>query len=117
MTTFSRVDLATRMMQDLGLISGEETLSASDYDFAVETVSSEVALLSGIGMPIWNGSDMSVPVEYLTPLSRRIGAAIAPAFGLMSPADAERVMTITEQNLRKLSSKPGTGEILQGEHF
>jgi hypothetical protein len=117
MTTYSRADLATRVLKDLGLIAAEETPSATDLDWASETVSTEVALLSGIGMPIWNGSDMSVPVEYLGSLSRRIGAAIAPSFGLMSPADAERTMLVTEQNLRKLAAVPATGSVQQAEYF
>jgi hypothetical protein len=117
MTTYSRADLATRVLKDLGLIAAEETPSATDLDWASETVSTEVALLSGIGMPIWNGSDMSVPVEYLGSLSRRIGAAIGPSFGLMSPADAERTMLVTEQNLRKLATVPATGTVQQAEYF
>lgn len=117
MTTYSQSDLATRVLKDLGLVAAEEDPSAPDLVWAIETLSAEVALLGAIGMPIWNGSDMAVPVEYLTPLSRRIGAAIAPSFGLMSIADAEKTMLITEQNLRKLSQQDGTGARQQAEYF
>jgi hypothetical protein len=115
--SFSLTDLATRVLKDLGLIAAEEVPSANDLSWAQETVSSEVALLGAIDMPIWNGSDLSVPIEYLTPLSLRIGARIAPSFGLMTPAQAVQAMQATEQDLRKLSMRPGTGVPQQNEHF
>ncbi len=68
MSSYSRSDLATRVLRDLGLIGGEEVPSAADLQWSAETVGSEVALLGSIGLPIWNGSDLSVPLE-LVPLS------------------------------------------------
>lgn len=104
MTTYSQSDLATRMLKDLGLIGAEEVPNAADLGWAQETVGSEVAMLGSIGLPIWNGSDMSVPVEYLAPLSRRIGLAVAPSFGLMDPATAQLAMREAERYLSVMAS-------------
>ncbi len=99
MTTYSKRDLATRVLKDLGLVGADEAVPADDQAWAEETVSAEVRLLAAIGLPIWNGSEMAVPEEYLTPLSRRIGLAIAPSFGLMSLADAQLAMREAERYL------------------
>jgi len=104
MTTYSQSDLATRVLKDLGLVGAEETPSATDLEWSQETVGSEVAMLGSIGLPIWNGSDMSVPLEYLTPLSRRIGLAVAPSFGLIDPASAQAAMREAERYLTVMAS-------------
>lgn len=107
MTTYSQSDLATRVLKDLGLLGAEEVPSAPDLEWSEETVGSEVAMLGSIGLPIWNGSDMSVPVEYLAPLSRRIGFAIAPSFGLMDAASAQMAMREAERYLTVMASPRG----------
>lgn len=104
MTTFSQSDLATRVLKDLGLIGAEETPSASDLEWAEETVSSEVAMLSTIGLPIWNGSDMAVPLEYLAPLSRRIGLALAPSYGMTDAVTAQMAMREAERYLTLMAA-------------
>ena len=108
MTTYSQSDLATRVLKDLGLIDAQETPSAADLAWAEETVSSEVAMLVVIGLPIWNGSDLSVPLEYLTPLSRRIGLAVAPSFGLMDAATAQIAMNEAERYLTIMAAPRAT---------
>lgn len=107
MTTYSQTDLATRVLKDLGLLGADEDLSAADLAWAIETVASEVAMLAAIGLPIWNGSDMAVPLEYLTILSRRIGLAIAPSFGLTDPASAQLAMRAAEQSLTIMAAPRG----------
>lgn len=115
MTTYSQSDLATRVLRDLNLIGAEEVPSASDLEWAEETVSSEVAMLASIGLPIWNGSDMSVPLEYLAPLSRRIGLAVAPSFGLMDQATALLAMREAERYLTVMASPRGVSpRLLRG---
>lgn len=108
MTTYSRSDLATRVGKDLGLLGAEETPSAADLEWLEETVSGEVAMLATIGLPIWNGSDMAVPLEYLTPLSRRIGLAVAPSYGLMDPAKALVAMGEAERYLTVMAAPRGS---------
>lgn len=103
MTTFSQTDLATRVLRDLGLVESEETPSDVDIAFALETIASETASMGVRGVPIMNGSDESIPLEYLTALSRRIGLAVAPAFGLITIADASRAIPEAESLLTELS--------------
>jgi hypothetical protein len=117
MTTYSTNELATRVLKDLGLIAAEEEPSAADLTWAAETVQSEVMMLNAKGIPIWNGSEVEVPQEYLTILSRRIGLAVGPSFGLMSVAEAEQAMPLAEANLRILGMTPGTGAVQTAEYF
>lgn len=117
MTTYTTNEMATRVLKDLGLIAAEEEPSAADLSFAVETVQSEVTMLNAKGIPVWNGSDVEVPQEYLTALSRRIGLAVGPSFGLMSIAEAEQAMPLAEANLRVLGMTPGTGATMEAEYF
>jgi hypothetical protein len=107
MTTYSHADLATRVMKDLGLVGADETPSAADQEWAEETVSAEVGLLTAIGLPIWNGSEMAVPQEYLTVLSRRIGLAVAPSYGLMDMATAQLAMREAERYLTIMAAPRG----------
>ena len=104
MTTYSKADLATRVLKDMGFVGADETASADDQSWAEETVGSEVQLLAAIGLPIWNGSEMAVPEEYLTVLSRRIGLAVAPSFGMMSMADAQLAMREAERYLTVMAA-------------
>lgn len=117
MTTYSRSDLATRVLKDMGLVGADEAPTADDQAFAEETVSAEVAMLSAIGMPIWQGSEMAVPELYLTILSRRIGLALAPSFGLSDIATATMAMREVERTLRQLAAKPATGSVVKPEYY
>ena len=111
MTTYSQTDLATRVLKDLGLVGAGETPSSDDLADVIEIVGSEVAMLASIGLPIWNGSDLSVPLEYLAPLSRRIGLAIAPAFGLTDPASAQLAMREAERYLTIMAAPRGASPL------
>lgn len=117
MTTYTTNELATRVLKDLGLVGAEETPSAADLAWAVETVQSEVMMLNAKGIPVWNGSEVDVPQEYLTLLSRRVGFAVAPSFGLMSTAEAELAMRQAEINLRIIGAVPATGAVMKAEYF
>jgi len=117
MTIYSKSDLATRVLRDLGLVGAEETPSAADIQWAEETISSEVASMAVRGIRVWNGNDTSVPVEYLTPLSRRIGLAVGPAFGLFTLAEAAVGIMGIEKELRQMSAKKPTGAVAKTEYF
>lgn len=112
MTTKTQTELATRLLRDLGLIGAEETPSAADLDFANETIESVVPMLAAIGVPIWNGSEAQVPLEYFVPLSKRLGLDVAPGFGLADPAEAEAAKGALERNLTLMANPrradPGT---------
>lgn len=107
MTSYNDTELATRTLRDLGLLGAEEDPSDADLQWAIETNSSEIAMLASTGIPIWNGSELSVPQEYLTLLSRRCGLAVAPSFGLMSMADAQSAMAEAERRLTMMASARG----------
>lgn len=117
MTVYSKSDLATRVLKDLGLVGAEETPSASDIQWAEETISSEVASMAVRGIRIWNGNDTSVPLEYFTPLSRRIGLALSPSFGLTDLATATLAITAVENELRQMSAKKPTGADAKTDYF
>ena len=117
MTTYTTAEMATRVLRDLGLVAAEETPSAADLTWATETVESEVMMMAAKGIPIWNGSTVAVPQEYLTLLSRRIGLALAPSFGLASIVDATNAMKAAEADLRILGMVQGTGTVLEAEYI
>lgn len=107
MTTYTLTDMATRVLKDLGLVGADETPSSVDLEWAKETVSAEVATMAALNLPIWNGSDVSVPIEYLTPLSRRVGLAVAPSYGLTDVATATNAMREAERVLTMLATPRG----------
>ncbi len=117
MTTYTRNELATRVLRDLGLVAAEETPSAADLSWADTTCEAEIGLLAAKGIPIWNGGDDSIPHEYLTVLSRRIGLAVAPSFGLTDVATATIAMQSAEADLRRIGSVASTGAVLEVEYY
>ncbi len=106
-TTYTQSDLATRVLRDLGLIGAEEVPSAFDYDFTVQSIEADIATMAAIGLPIWNGSEIEIPQNYLTPLSKRIGLSVAPAFGLMGTVEAEAAKPALERTLTILANPQG----------
>lgn len=107
MTTYTSTELATRVMHDLGLIGAEEDPSDADLQWVIETNNAEIAMLGTIGLPIWNGSSLSVPQEYLTVLSRYCGLAVAVSFGLMKMTEAEAARREYERKLTLMASPNG----------
>lgn len=117
MTTYTTQQLATRVMKDLNWIAAGETPSSDDLNWAVETCESEILMMAARGIPIWNGSEISIPQEYLTALSRRIGLALAPSIGLMDLASATQAIELAEINLLRLAQIGPTGAVMQGEYI
>lgn len=107
MPSYNENELATRTLRELGFVAAEETPSSADLNWAVETNASEIAMLSAIGIPIWNGSEIEVPQEYLTILARRCALAVAPSFGLMDLAKAQLAMREAERVLTMMASPQG----------
>jgi hypothetical protein len=107
MTDYTEDQFATRVLKDLGLVAAEETPSAADLEWAKETAGSEITMLSALNLPIWNGSELSIPQEYLTTLSRRVGLAVAPSFGLADMATAQMAMREAERSLTLLAAPRG----------
>lgn len=117
MTTHTKADLIKRVMRDLGLISAEEQPSAEDSALVEQSITSVASLLAAKGVKIWNGSDVVIPDEYLTPLSHRVAISVAPAFGLGTIADSLSAIREAERELRILSAKAATGSVAEAEYF
>lgn len=114
---FTLSELAVRVLKDLGLVAAEETPSAADLNWSSETCRSEIDLLAAKGISIWNGDEDSIPSEYLTTLSRRIGLAVAPSFGLTDIAAANAQILALEKDLRVLAAMPPTGAVANLDYF
>lgn len=117
MTSYTVTQLATRVLKDVGLIAAEETPSSTDLNWSIETCQAEIELMASKGIQIWDGSQYSIPLNYFTALSRRIGLAIAPSFGLADVATAANAIPLVETELRILGQKPATGEVQVAEYF
>lgn len=117
MTTYSRTDLALRVLRDLGLVAAEETPSQDDQTFAEETVASVYAELAARNISLPNGSDEALPQEHLVCVSKRIGLDVATAFGLISVSDAEMAKPVAERTLRELAMRRPTGQTAPADYF
>jgi hypothetical protein len=104
MTTYTETQFATRILKDLGIIGAEETPTSADLEWAKETAASEISLLAATGIPIWNGSEVTIPQEYLSTLSRRVCLAVAPSYGATDMATAQNAMREAERQLTVLAA-------------
>ena len=104
MTTYTEDQFATRVLKDLGIIGAEETPSSADLEWAKETAASEISLLAATGIPIWNGSEVAIPQEYLSTLSRRVCLAVAPSYGSTDMVAAQNAMREAERSLTILAA-------------
>lgn len=114
---FTETELATRVLRDLSLYGPDETPSDDDIQDTMQIIESEIAAMAVRNLPIWNGSEVSVPTEYLTALSRRLGLAVGPTFGTFTLVEAAVGIEPAEHYLRQLSVKAATGEPAAAEYF
>ncbi len=117
MTTYTKSDMAIRILRDTGLVGAEETPSAADLVFAEETLSSEFDLMAAKGLAIWDGSENEIPNSYYTTLSRRVALVLAPSFGLGTLVDSSNAIPLVERDLRIISSIPATGNDAQNDYY
>lgn len=117
MTTYSQSDLATRVLKDLGLVAPDETPASAILNDAIEVINSEIDNMAIRGMAIPNGSETAVPRAYLSALSRRLGLAVGPAFGLFSMMEAAVGIEPAERLLRQLTAQPATGSVAEANYF
>lgn len=117
MTTYSKSDLATRVLRDLGIADAREDADADDIAWVEETISSVIMQLQTENIFVWDGSDEIVPQEYLVQLSKRIGLDVGPSFGLFSIAQAEVAKKEANNTLRKMNAKPATGSTVDVDYF
>lgn len=116
MTDYTIEELATRVLKDLGLVASDETPSSEDLNDTIEIINSETASMSVRGIAIWGGLTDSIPQEYLSPLSRRLGLSVAPSFG-MAVENAVNAIEMAERYLRQISAKPADGSVVSTEYF
>lgn len=116
MTTYTQTQLATRVLKDLGLVGADETPSSSDQEWAEQTVQAELSLLAGKGINIMNSED-EIDQAYFTTISRRIGLAVAPSFGLSDVATATLAMPAVENDLRIIGAVQPTYAVAENDHF
>lgn len=114
---YTQTQLATRVLRDLGLYGPDETPTDDDMQDAFEVIASEVAGMAVRNLPIWNGSDVAVPTEYLTALSRRLGLAVGVSFGVFTMIEAVAGIEPSERYLRQLSAKSPTYEPAESTAF
>jgi hypothetical protein len=105
MTTYTKAQLATRLLRDLGLLGADETASSVDMDWAEETIDATFA------------STDAIPDENLVLLSQRIGLDVAPSFGLMSTAEAVSAKPLLEADLRSIATILPTGGTAEATYF
>lgn len=117
MTTYSKSDLATQVLRDVGIIDAREEPDADDLAWVERIVSSVTRQLETEGVFIWNGSEEALPEEYLVQLSKRIGLDIGPSFGLFSIVDAELAKQASNETLRRMNAKQPTGSVAEAEFF
>jgi hypothetical protein len=115
-TTYTNQQLANRVLKDLGIYGPDETPSAADQTDTIEIINSEIASMSHRGIPIWGGSEMVLPQDYLSPLSRRLGLSVGPTFG-MQLDQATLAIEAAEMYLRQLTAKPDTGAVQEIAYF
>jgi len=99
MTTFSDSDLATETMRACGLTSIEEPLNAVEFVDTLQSNNSVIQMLSQIGIPVWNGSEIEIPEPYFIELAQRCSLPIQFKNGLI---DHRTMLTLIEASEARL---------------
>lgn len=104
MTSLTDTEFGTYSLRTAGILGAEETATSADLEWVMSQNEAEIMTLSSINLPIWNGSNLSVPVEFRNPLARRCALAWLPSFGLIDLASATMAMREAERYLTLLSA-------------
>jgi hypothetical protein len=111
-TQFTTNDLAIRTLRDLNIIAADETPASEDMNYVLETLRSEYARMLADGIIFQASTIDSINEIYFTELSRRMGFAIGPAFGVMSAATGEAGKAASEGVLRRLGVPTKTPQVM-----
>ena len=106
--SYSETDLATETLKAPGLVDIEGTLTAAEFEDARQSNRSVVATLAVIGLPIWNGSEMSVPEEYFIELALRCSLPIQFKNGLITHAQMLQMIDASEARLTVMAAPRGS---------
>jgi|EndMetStandDraft_8_1072994.scaffolds.fasta_scaffold917617_2 hypothetical protein len=112
MTTYTETELATQTLRAPGLVGIEETLSAAEYVDVVQSNRSVIATMGAIGLPIWNGSELSVPEEYFVELALRLSLPIQMANGLIDHRTMLSMIEASEARLTVMAAPRGAMPLL-----
>lgn len=112
MTIYSESDLATEAMRACGLTSIEEPLNAVEYADAVQSNGSVIQMLSTIGIPVWNGSEIEVPQPYFVELALRCSLPLQFKNGLIDHATMLRLIDVSEARLVVMAAPRGSSPLL-----
>lgn len=112
MTTYTETELATEVLRSAGLIGSEETPSAADLEDAEQSNRSVIAIMNSIGLPIWNGSEISVPEEYFIELSIRLSMPLRLKYGMISEAAYLQLVEASEQRLTVMAAPRGSSPLI-----
>lgn len=112
MPTYTETDLATETLRTPGLLGIEETLSAAEYDDTVRSNASVIATMNTIGLPIWNGSEISVPQEYFVELAMRCSLPLQFKYGLVDHRTYLALVEASEARLTVMAAPRGAMPLL-----
>lgn len=115
MTVFSRADLATKALREVGLYAPDEAIEGQDQEDAEEKASALVETLRSRGMAIPNGSVNAVPEDWYIPLAQYIGMWLLASYGGSAPTKAQ--LDASEAIFREMGARPETGSILETEYY
>ena len=107
--TKSIQDLATRVLQELQIVSATEEPTAHDADFVREEYLSAVLELEYLGAAAW--PEDVIPDVVFRPLSRYLAARLAAPYGSSYPL----VERDAEMALRRVTAIPSSGRPAQME--
>lgn len=112
MTTYTATDLATETMRACGLTSIEEPLNAVEYADTVQSNGSVIQMLSTIGLPIWNGSELAIPQPYFIELALRCSVPLQFKNGLITHAEMLSIIEASETRLTVMAAPRGASPLL-----
>lgn len=115
MTTYSKADLATKALREVGLYAPDEAIEGQDQEDAEEKASALVETLRTRGMAIPNGSVNAVPEDWYIPLAQYVGMWLMPSYGGQAPTRQQ--LDASEAIFREMVAKPETGSIAGAEYF
>lgn len=112
MTTYTESDLATEAMRSCGLTSIEEPLNAVEFADAVQSNGSVIQMLSAIGIPVWNGSEISIPEQYFVELALRCSVPLQFKNGLIDHGTMLQLIDASEARLIVMAAPRGANPLI-----
>lgn len=116
MTTYTETDLATETLKSAGVVEIDGTLSASEFADATRSNGSVIQMLSAIGLPIWNGSEIEIPEHYFIELALRCSLPIQFKNGLITHAEMLSLIDASEARLTVMAAPRGAMPLISSSN-